>query len=171
MARSIAERRASRRTDAANPAQPAGPPEAGGTQEDDNAYGSPDPADARGRDEAADLSRGRGRRTFGARQPSDRDDRSLQPADRPDRAEDRRREGVGLAGQGRPAVRHRAPSPPHRRDRPGREEVGPRWQQPNSSNTSRSRSWTTPTRSRSRSSAIRAARSSSCVSPTTTWAR
>src|SRR5439155_217544 len=72
-----------------------------------------------------DVSRGRRRLAHGSRQPGDRDHRSLQPPDRTDRAQHRRRQGAGVAGQRRSAVRHRSPPDALGRHRARRaEEVG-----------------------------------------------
>ena len=75
-------------------------------------HGSPHPADARRRDEAADLSRRRRRRPQRPRRAIHRDARPLQPAHRAGRVRGRRRQGQGVAGEGRSAVRHRRPPVP-----------------------------------------------------------
>jgi len=86
-------------------------------------HGSPHQADARRRDQAADLSGRRRRRPQRPRWASDRDHRALQPPDGPRRVRGRRREGAGLDREGRPAVRYRPSVVPQRGHR-ARSQVG-----------------------------------------------
>ena len=91
-------------------------------EEDQHAHGSPHQADARRRDQAADLSRRRRRRPQRPRRARDRDHRPLQPAHRTGRVRRRRRQGEVVAGQGCPAVRH-GPAPVSQRGHRARSQV------------------------------------------------
>jgi predicted RNA-binding protein YlqC (UPF0109 family) len=89
-----------------------GAPQRAGTRRNRSSHGSPHPADARRRDQAAYLSSRRRRRPQRPRRARDRDTRPLQPAHGAGHVPGRRRQGEGLAGEGRPAVGHRPPALP-----------------------------------------------------------
>ena len=93
-------------------------------------HGSSHPPDPRRRDEAADLPLRRGRQPQRPRRPRARHPRALQPAHGAGRDQGRRREGEGLARQGRPAVRHRRAAVPQGRHPAGRRSRRDRAWQP-----------------------------------------